>query len=252
MPTFVTKGPLTAPVNISDGGTGGVTVSEAQTNLELSSSDNVRFNSIGINKNATGTAGELTLNTRLIIGNLKIEDDNGEFKILNGNDHKIHNNNNLKHLIYDPSSQKTITLTSSDFVCIQNFKTSFTTPPGCTEVVVEAGVFYYPGSNTALGLALSSNSNGTTYTEWSSVNGGRNTERQVYYTFYSSRTYITTEWHLTNLSSETTYDINLGFNRWTGSNTSYVMIGGATYPKGYLKIHYNENGKDTSHETAEV
>jgi hypothetical protein len=246
---------------LNRGGTGSTTASGARTNLGLGTmaTENVAALTNSIVPNTTNsidlgsaskTFRDLYLSgSTLNLGNIKLQDNSGELIVKNSSDHQLHHTDILKHIIHDPSSQTTITLNSSSWNCIQNFKTSFTTPAGCTEVMVEAGVFFYPGSNTGLGLALSSNSSGTSYTEWSSANGGRNTERQIYYTYYSSRANVTKQWHLTGLTAGTEYDINLAFKRWTGTNTAYVMIGGSTYPKGFLKVRYLHNGFDTDAES---
>ena len=189
----------------------------------------------------------------LNLGNIKLEDNSGELILKNSSNHQLHHTDILKHIIYDPSTDHTIVLLAApSWTCIQNFKTSFTTPAGCTEVIVEAGVFFSPGSNTALGLALSSHSIGTSYTPWHQSNGGRTTERQAYYggvvAYGPPKKYVTIEWHLTSLSASTNYDINLAFNKWSGSNSAYVMIGGQ-YPKGFLKVRYLHNGFDTAAES---
>ena len=251
---------LSVPLAVISGGTGSTSKTGARTNLGLGTmaTENVAAltNSIIPDTSETIDLGsndkrfrDLYLSgSTLNLGNIKLQDNSGELIVKNSSDHQLHHTNILKHIIYDPSSQTTITLNEGSWKCIQNFKTSFTTPAGCTEVIVEAGVFFYPGSNTAFGLSLSSNSSGNSYTEWSSLHSGRNTERQIYYTYYSTRKYATTEWHLTGLTANTEYDINLAFKRWSGANTAYVMIGGS-YPKGFMKVKYLHNGFDTDAES---
>jgi hypothetical protein len=150
----------------------------------------------------------------------------------------VHDNNYLTNVTTEPASQTALVLSTSMKAVPGDgsLKTTFTTPPGVTEVTVEAGAFIYNSGGYGLyTLGLGGHSSASTYSEFYAahgISGQVTTSKWVSYGYYQ-RALVMGAWHLKGLTQSTTYHINL-FSLKSGGN-SYIYVGGG-YPMAYLRV----------------
>jgi hypothetical protein len=148
--------------------------------------------------------------------------------------------NILAHVIHTPTTKLEQTLTTSYAVVGNGYlKTTFTTPVGITEVIVEAHVYVLTITNARhIYLGLSGDDNSTTYSEFYSeysISDQGTTEAFITYSDVKYRTGHTRKWHLKGLSASTTYHINLGSK--SSATTAYLNMGGDV-GKGALMVYH--------------
>ena len=153
-------------------------------------------------------------------------------------ENQVHDNRYLTHVTTDYASTVSLALSTSMKAIPGDgaLKTTFTTPPSVTDVIVEAAAYVrQSGGYGTFSFGLSGHSSASTFQDFHASNSISNqfaTTRQVSYGYYQ-RGYQYISWHLKGLTASTTYHINF-FALISGSN-AYVDVGGAN-PQAYLKV----------------
>jgi len=154
-------------------------------------------------------------------------------------ENQVLDNRYLSHETTDYASAVALVLNTNSMKAVPgdgSLKTTFTTPPGVTDVIVEAGAYVQQSAGWRLiSFGLSGHSSASTFQDFytsNSISNQFSTSRSVSYGYYQ-RGFQKMSWHLKGLTASTEYHINL-FAMSSGSS-SYVYVG-ASYPKSYLKI----------------